>query len=83
MVVHQPIAALDVNQRSGTVPAKVAKQSAHPDLAALQGAITPASEAHSVTVVRRWDTAAETQVIAEMGVRVGLAVVIQRLLLRV
>ena len=74
MVVHQPIVVPDVNQRLETVPVIIVKQSAHPDRAALQGAIIPASEAHSETVVRRWDTAAEIQVTAEMGVRVDLGV---------
>lgn len=53
MVVHQPIAARDVNQLSETVPVIAAKQSARRDRAVLRGIIIPASEAHSETVVRR------------------------------
>ena len=80
MVVHQLIAVQDVNQRSETVPVIAVKQSARRDRAVLRAAIIPALEAHLATVVRRWDTAAETQVIAAMGVRVSLGVVIQFLL---
>lgn len=80
MVVHRLIAVQDVNQRSETVPMITVKQSARRDRAVLRAAIIPALEAHSVTVVRRWDTAAETQVIAAMGVRVRLGVVMQFLL---
>jgi hypothetical protein len=79
VVVHQPIAARDVNQLSETVPVIAAKQSARRDRAVLRGIIIPASGAHSETAVRRWDTAAETRVIAAMDVKVDLAVVIQLL----
>lgn len=82
VVVHQPIAVPDVNRRLETVPVIIVKRSAHPDRAALRGAITPVSEARSETAVHRLDTAVETRVIAEMGVRVDLGVVIRPPLLR-
>lgn len=60
MVVHQPIAVQDVNQLSEVATAETVRQSARLDRAALRAAIIPASEAHSETVVRRWDTAVGT-----------------------
>jgi hypothetical protein len=83
VVVHQLIVVPDVNRLSETVPVTVAKRSARRDRAVLRAAITPASEAHSATAVRRWDTAVGIRVIAEMDVRVGSEVVIQYRLLRV